>query len=313
MSGWIKLDDGFIDHPKFLRAGPLAGYLHIAAMAWCNRNRTDGVVPRAQPARLVAWHTATDSLDPEVVGHIMPGEEPVSWAVLVSQLVDTGLWVERADGDYELHGYLEWQTSAEEILAKQNGVSAARSAAGKKGADARWNGKPHSKADSKPNGKPAANGKQTDSQEGRKKNEETALTALSDKPDDSVEEPNVGNIEDARAKLKSVNEQRVFDAWLEAAGKTGRTVFNTERRNVIRKALKDYPLDEVLDAVRGWRNSPHHRGENPTSTVYNDLEMLLRNSRQIEKFRDFQRNGNGQVPEPRGDGFGERLKARTLP
>src|SRR5689334_2388492 len=53
LMGWIKLDDGFIDHPKYLQAGPLAGYLCIAGIAWSNRNRTDGLIPRAQVRRLV--------------------------------------------------------------------------------------------------------------------------------------------------------------------------------------------------------------------------------------------------------------------
>jgi hypothetical protein len=301
MSGWIKLDDGFIDHPKFLRAGPLAGYLHIAAMAWCNRNRTDGVVPRAQPARLVAWHTATDSLDQEVVGHIMPGEEPVSWAVLVSQLVDTGLWVERPDGDYELHGYLEWQTSAEEILAKQNGVSAARSAAGKKGADARWNGKSNGKPHGKSNGKPEASARQPDGQEGRKKNEETALTALSDESDG----------DEIKAKRKASNEQQqVFDAWVQATKRSpGRTQFTPERRRVIANALKSHGLDDCLAAVTNIGADPWAMGANERNTPFNDVEHALKGAKRIEKYRDFR----GGVPEPRGDGFGERLKARTLP
>jgi hypothetical protein len=121
------------------------------------------------------------------------------------------------------------------------------------------------------------------------------------------------DLDRARAKLKAGTEQRVFDAWIEATGKTGATVFSDKRRRVIRNALRDYPVEDLLDAVCGWRNSSHHRGENTTGTVYNDLELLLRDAAHIERFRDLNRNGNGQVPEPRGDGFGERLKARTLP
>lgn len=170
---WIKLDDGFLDHPKFLRAGPLAGYLHIAALAWCNRNLTDGVIPRVQPARLVAWHTANDCLNVDVVGRVADYEEAVSWGVLVSRLLETGLWVERPDGDYEVHDYLEWQTSAEDIRAKRDGLSDKRRRAGKKGADSRWNGKTDGNGDGNPMANTMANGSQTDGEEGRRKKEET--------------------------------------------------------------------------------------------------------------------------------------------
>lgn len=173
---WIKLDDGFLDHPKFLRAGPLAGYLHIAAMAWCNRNLTDGVIPRAQPARLVAWHTANDCLDVDVVGRIADYEEAIAWGVLVERLLETGLWVERDDGDYEVHGYLEWQTSAEEIRAKRDGLSDKRRRAGQKGADSRWNGKTDGKSDGKPMANTMAKPCQTDGEEVRRKKVEPPLT-----------------------------------------------------------------------------------------------------------------------------------------
>src|SRR4029077_12777750 len=57
-----------------------------------------------------------------------------------------------------------------------------------------------------------------------------------------------------------------------------------------------YPIDELLDAVRGWKNSPHHRGENQAGTTYHDLELLLRDAEQLERFRDFARGGAPKAP-----------------
>lgn len=88
----------------------------------------------------------------------------------------------------------------------------------------------------------------------------------------------------------SARVQAVFDKWIEATGKTNRTVLDQKRRRLIQSALERYPVDDVLDAVCGWRNSPHHRGENEQGTVYNDLELLLRDPAHIEKFRDLWRN-----------------------
>jgi hypothetical protein len=98
--------------------------------------------------------------------------------------------------------------------------------------------------------------------------------------------------------------RRVFDAWVTAAGKdAARTKLTPERQRLIRKALRSYPDDELIDAVRGWRHSPHHRGENDRQTVYNDVSLLLRDAAHIEKFRDLERSaGKGT-----GAGFLERL------
>ena len=82
---------------------------------------------------------------------------------------------------------------------------------------------------------------------------------------------------------------RVFDAWLLATQRTGRTVLTEKRKRVILTALKSYSVDDVVDAVRGWRNSPYHCGDNRQRTVYNGLELLLRDAEHIEKFRDLER------------------------
>lgn len=95
-----------------------------------------------------------------------------------------------------------------------------------------------------------------------------------------------------------LDRRQVFDRWIEVTGKTGRTLLDAKRSRLIDKALKTYPLGDVLDAVAGWQNSPYHRGENQTGTVYNDLELLLRDGSHIERFRDLERN----PPQPKPGG-----------
>lgn len=80
----------------------------------------------------------------------------------------------------------------------------------------------------------------------------------------------------------------VFDAWRGSTGHLA-AVLDIARRRVIEKGLKSHGLDDLVDAVRGWRHSPHHRGENERRTVYNELKLLLRDAAQIEKFRDLER------------------------
>ncbi len=90
----------------------------------------------------------------------------------------------------------------------------------------------------------------------------------------------------------------VFVAWKESTGRNGNTRLTPERRKRIVAALKDYPLDDVLDAVRGWRHSPFHAGQNDQQTVYNDLNHCLRDGGRIEQFRDFTRGAGPQAEDP---------------
>jgi hypothetical protein len=127
---WVKLEDTFLDHPKFLRAGPLAGYLCISGIAWAGHHRTDGFIPREQVRRLVdfngcAHHCQTD--EGRADGWLA---DPL---VLAEELVKVGLW-DRDGDDFRVHDFLDWQESKAEIEA----VARGRRGAGRKGAEARW-------------------------------------------------------------------------------------------------------------------------------------------------------------------------------
>lgn len=100
----------------------------------------------------------------------------------------------------------------------------------------------------------------------------------------------------------------VFAAWLEATGRTSRTALDEKRRRLILRALDRYPLTDVIDAVRGWRHSPYHTGNNPTGQVYNDLGLLLRDADHIERFRDLER----QPPSPIAQGAAAQAQADLL-
>lgn len=93
-------------------------------------------------------------------------------------------------------------------------------------------------------------------------------------------------------KAKGVTQTQiveVFTAWQECTGR-GRTRLDDSRKLKIRLALESYPVEDVLDAVRGWQMSPFHRGENREHKVWNELTLLLRNSEKIEHFRDLARS-----------------------
>jgi hypothetical protein len=106
---WVKLDDRLPDHPKFARVGPLAGWLYICGLAYCNRLLTDGHIPAAAVRRLA------DVDDPNA---------------LAALLVRERLWIVDGDG-YRVHDYLKYQPSR----AHAEAVGAARAEAGRKGGD----------------------------------------------------------------------------------------------------------------------------------------------------------------------------------
>lgn len=90
---WVRLDDGFPDHPKALQAGPLACWLYVCGIAYANRYLTDGFIPERQVRRLI------DAKKPEA---------------LTEALVNAGLW-ETVEGGFQIHDYLDYQPSAEKI------------------------------------------------------------------------------------------------------------------------------------------------------------------------------------------------------
>lgn len=253
--GWIKLDDRFLDHQKFLTAGPLAGYLHVAAIAWSNQNRTDGVIPVAQVDRLVNWAGIAETAQMDL--HVRDEDvraRPVIALVLASDLVDCGLWEVMANGDFAIHDYLDWQTPATDI----GRLSQTRSAAGKKGAKARWQ-----------NGKPVANVQQTDSKalakplaEGRRKKEELQTTSVEHGSTDAVKE--------------------VFDYWRDRC-EHPQAKLTTDRAAKIKARLRDgYSLTDLRAAIDGAKAGAFVNADN--GRRYDDIELICRNGSKLESF-----------------------------
>jgi hypothetical protein len=97
--------------------------------------------------------------------------------------------------------------------------------------------------------------------------------------------------------------EQVFDAWIEATNRTGRSNLTPDRRGRIVRYLRDYPAEDLVDACRGVMKHPFNRGDNDRHQVYTDLDHCLKGPKQIEMFRDIERgilpppistNGNGK-------------------
>lgn len=108
---WARIDDQFPNHPKIVAVGPLAGWLHVCAICYCNSQLTDGYIPSGMLRRLA------DVPDADA---------------LADALVTIGLW-ERTDAGYLIHDFLEYNPPAERVKEKRAMAAArqARWAAGK--------------------------------------------------------------------------------------------------------------------------------------------------------------------------------------
>ena len=87
---WVKLDDGFCDHPKVALLPLKARWTHLHGLCYCNRFLTDGLVPVEIAHR---WEGAGACVT----------------------LVNKGVWKRHDNLHYEILGYLEWNPSKDEV------------------------------------------------------------------------------------------------------------------------------------------------------------------------------------------------------
>lgn len=108
---WGKIDVLARFHPKILAAGPIACWLWVCGILWCNtQKRHDGFIPAA------------------VVPTLYPLEaDDLKRAVAL--LIKVGLWERRAGGAAQVHDYNDFQPTAAEMETR----SSARAEAGRLG------------------------------------------------------------------------------------------------------------------------------------------------------------------------------------
>jgi len=109
--GWVRVSDDFYDHERFSNVGPLGIAVWIVGLAYCNRNLTNGHIPRGAAHRLLH----IDGLG-IYTGTMSGRDAEVSDGI--DELVGAGLWIE--DGrDYLVRDYLDYQPSADEMKARR--------------------------------------------------------------------------------------------------------------------------------------------------------------------------------------------------
>lgn len=94
-------------------------------------------------------------------------------------------------------------------------------------------------------------------------------------------------VEEKEAKVPKELIQEVFQYWVDTvkAGRKG-IKLSTERERKIRLAIESYDVETAKQAIDGILLSSFHMGENSDQKRFDDIELILRNSVNIEKFRD---------------------------
>lgn len=303
MSTWVKVHDTLRGNPKSLAAGDRAMWLYVCGLSYANEQETDGFVARiALPA-------------------VAPGVKFPER--LAAKLVEVEYW-HVVDGGWEINDYLEFQRSAAEIKAsgtasrasnaerqqryraklKESGVSRSIPGETRKSVWERDGGKcvscgttaepleMHHRLPVTEGGDHSANNLELRCRSCHRGHAGHASAGhaghadvtLLDKKREETEQRTTTPLSAAPTDV-----DRVFQAWLVSTGRTAKTVLSPKRRRLIQSALRSYSVEDVVAAVEGWRRSKHHRGENAQKTVYNNIELLLRDSEHIEMFRDLAR------------------------
>lgn len=92
--GWARMDDGYMDHPKILEAGPWCELLDRRAIEYCAAHDTDGLVTRSALKKI--------------------GREIPKVASRVLTLVDVGRWTVNEGGGWWVHDFLTYNPSKAE-------------------------------------------------------------------------------------------------------------------------------------------------------------------------------------------------------
>jgi hypothetical protein len=114
---------GYYRHPKMMAAnaisgGELAETLWTRGLDYVNEQANDGFVPIGLPQMLT----------------------PTKTLARIKGLVGAGLWIVEDTG-WRYHDFLDWNRTAEVLNARKAVISEKRAAAGKKGAEVRWQGR----------------------------------------------------------------------------------------------------------------------------------------------------------------------------
>lgn len=134
---WVRIDDHFDEHPKLAAVGPLAWGVWLAGIAYCNRNLTDGFIPRSKAHSFTTFETVDEENLVWTLGRSSGHSGfDIDSEWVIGLLLGQGLW-EIVPGGYRVHDYEDFQPTKAQVLADREQKRAAGKAGGEAAARAR--------------------------------------------------------------------------------------------------------------------------------------------------------------------------------
>tara|TARA_R110002020_G_scaffold461823_4_gene681008 strand:+ start:6082 stop:6801 length:720 start_codon:yes stop_codon:yes gene_type:complete len=111
-----------------------------------------------------------------------------------------------------------------------------------------------------------------------------ALVEFRDKFD---KRPKPASLPAVKQKSKANDDvNRIFEYWCQVMKKDKKTKLTPKRKGKIEARLKEgYGIDDIAKAIEGCAASEYHMGNNDTSTIYNDIELICRSGEKLESFQ----------------------------
>lgn len=82
----------------------------------------------------------------------------------------------------------------------------------------------------------------------------------------------------------------VFEHW-KTEHNHPKSKLDDKRTKLIRVALQSYSAEQLCHSISGYKKSPHHMGKNDRNTVYDDIEVFLRDAKHIDAGLKFAEKG----------------------
>ena len=238
---WVRLDDGFADHPKVVAAGHLALVVHVRALCYAARHRTDGAIPTAAAPVLCV------GLGPS--------------ATLIRALVENGLW-DADDRGWRIHDYLEYNPSRADLEAQGEAKRAAGIKGGRASAQARAQASGQAPASPsvgrlvQAQSNPPSPSPSPPLEDQNKDSAALPLVSAEAAP------PKAPRTRKAHPGEPSPEEAEAWRVWCEVIGQCAPTrPPSAANLLAIRKAIAAHDVATVCDAFRGVTLSAHHMGD----------------------------------------------------
>lgn len=268
---WVRLEEDFPHHPKVAPVGPLGLSMQVAGLCYANHYLTDGFVPRAMGPLLLV-------LDGLGIQDENGEWSPATWQTVIGDLVRAGMW-QLVEGGWRIHDYHDYQPTREEIQAARMATHEIKVAAGKaRAAGAKRDGgrfvkeQVSTSTTSRPPAEPPADDQRPTSPD--------PVPVPQDQKQGANAPVEFGERTRPRGEVP-----QVFDAWAATLPPGASRKLTQPRRKAIQARLREFGLQDCLDAAVGWPNDPW-----PGRAEQNDIAILFRPGN-FEKFRDYTRRG----------------------